>query len=181
MNSEPLNQLVSDLAECLVARGWYVTTAESCTGGGVAYTFTELSGSSSWFEAGFVVYSNRIKHEMLGVSRTTLHEHGAVSQMVVEQMAMGALNKSGANISVAISGIAGPDGGSVEKPVGTIWFAWAVNPSNKFQLKKQNHHASLLGCHTELHQLEGDRESIREQAIVIAIKGLIEQLSKTPV
>ncbi len=189
MNSELINQLVSDLAECLVARGWYVTTAESCTGGGVAHAFTELSGSSDWFEAGFVVYSNRIKHEVLGVSRNMLREQGAVSQSVVEQMAVGSLGKSGADISVAISGIAGPGGGSVDKPVGTVWFAWAINSRDFHNIStdsaKQNDHTNHLTCHSELHQLDGDRKRVREQAVIIAIKGLIEQLSiqtsKTPV
>ncbi|MGH1469989.1 MAG: CinA family protein [Cellvibrionaceae bacterium] len=184
-SSNQLTELTAQLAKHLVQRHWTVSAAESCTGGGVAHTFTALSGSSQWFEGGFVTYSNRMKTAMLGVDSSVLETCGAVSEAVVEQMAIGALDKSGANLSVAISGVAGPDGGTVEKPVGTVWFAWAVRLQKgslrKSSLMKQNDQVGSVGCYCELHQLKGDRLSIREQAVVIAIKGLIEQIKKTPV
>jgi nicotinamide-nucleotide amidase len=136
--------------------------AESCTGGGLAYYITGSPGVSSWFERGFVTYSNASKEEMLGVSSTSISKHGAVSEQVAREMAEGALKHSRAQVSVAITGIAGPEGGSLKKPVGTLWFAWA---STEF--------ATI----TKLFELSGDRGSIREQGIEIALVELLAFIS----
>ena len=117
-----LIQLAQQLGETLQRLGWQVTCAESCTGGGIGYAITSTSGSSSWFKSGYITYSNEAKHSLLGVSEQTLIDHGAVSQPVVEQMALGAAKAAGANVAVSVSGIAGPDGGSAGKPVGLVWF-----------------------------------------------------------
>ncbi|QDP00402.1 CinA family nicotinamide mononucleotide deamidase-related protein [Thalassotalea sp. PS06] len=116
--------LPSTVIDILKSQGKFITTAESCTGGLIAASITSVAGSSAVFEAGYTTYSNRIKHQLLGVSEQTLQIHGAVSEPVVRQMLIGALNASGADVGVSVSGIAGPDGGSDEKPVGTVWLAW---------------------------------------------------------
>jgi len=130
-----------------------LVTAESCTGGGLAYAITAIPGSSKWFERGFVTYSNESKQELLGVSSNTLEKYGAVSEQTVIEMAHGALRNSHADFSIAITGIAGPDGGTAEKPVGTVWFAWGTKDKIQSQLKF----------------FQGDRKSIREQAIEYAL------------
>jgi nicotinamide-nucleotide amidase len=135
-----------------------LVTAESCTGGGLAYAITAIPGSSNWFERGFVTYSNESKQELLGVNASTLEQYGAVSEQTAIEMAQGALQTSHADISMAITGIAGPDGGTTEKPVGTVWFAWGTTKKIQSQLKL----------------FQGDRESIREQAIEFALQTLIE-------
>ena len=140
-----------------------LVTAESCTGGWVAQEITAIPGSSHWFDRGFVTYTNLSKQEMLGVSPETLEDHGAVSEQTVHEMAEGALQSSQAGVSVAISGIAGPGGGSEEKPVGTVWIAWAAN--NR-----------VTRCKREL--FTGDREQIRRQAVISALQGLLEMLEK---
>lgn len=122
---EHIQALANQLGDALAKQQWVATTAESCTGGGVATAITDIAGSSQWFDRAFITYSNEAKMQMLGVQAETLANHGAVSEPVVEQMAEGALTNSLADISVAISGIAGPTGGTEEKPVGTVWFAWA--------------------------------------------------------
>ncbi len=157
---ESLISLVARIGERLLARGWMLTTAESCTGGWIAKTVTDVAGSSAWFDRGFVTYSNAAKQEMLGVALETLTRHGAVSEPVVKEMAAGALAQSRAQAAIAISGIAGPGGGSAEKPVGTVWFAWGL-PGRIV---------------TQCMQLAGDRESVRQQAVRIALDGLLEQL-----
>jgi nicotinamide-nucleotide amidase len=159
---ESLDALVESLAAVLLHRGERVATAESCTGGGVATAFTALAGSSRWFERGFVTYSNPSKQEMLGVSPLTLQDHGAVSPQTVAEMALGALAHSHAQWSLAISGIAGPDGGTPDKPVGTVCFAWA-RPSGL--------------AHCECHVLPGDRQDVRAQAVMRSIKGLLALLN----
>ncbi|MGN1055519.1 MAG: CinA family protein [Comamonas sp.] len=121
-----LTPLLQSLSEQLQARGWMLATAESCTGGLIAAACTELPGSSNWFDRGFVTYSNAAKTEMLGVPPELIEQHGAVSEAVVRAMAQGALARSQAQVSVAISGVAGPGGGSEEKPVGTVWMAFAL-------------------------------------------------------
>lgn len=151
-------QLVTKLANKLQTLEWKLATAESCTGGGVAYFLTNLAGSSRWFERGFVTYSNLAKEEMLSVPLTTLTTYGAVSAQTAHAMAEGTLEHSQAQVSVSITGIAGPDGGSIDKPVGTVWFGWAgINKETK----------------TKMHLLKGDRVAIREQAIVIALEELL--------
>lgn len=154
----PIYQLSSQLGEALSARQWTVTTAESCTGGGVSYAITSVPGSSEWFESAFITYSNEAKMARLGVSSATLAEHGAVSEATVKEMAAGALRESGATIAVSISGVAGPQGGSADKPVGTVWFAWMVEGGEPM---------------TAHHVYKGNREGVREQAIISALQGLL--------
>jgi nicotinamide-nucleotide amidase len=153
--------LAARLGDALLARGEKLATAESCTGGGVATALTAIAGSSRWFERGFVTYSNEAKQEMLDVSPATLVQHGAVSAATVGEMAAGALAHSRADWSLAISGIAGPDGGTTAKPVGTVWLAWA-GPQG------------IRHCEQQLYG--GDRRAVREQAGQRAIEGLLELL-----
>lgn len=138
-----------------------LATAESCTGGGVAHAVTSIPGSSRWFERGFVTYSNLAKQQMLGVAAEVLRDYGAVSEPVVRAMADGALRNSAAQVSLAISGVAGPDGGSADKPVGMVWFAWAINGRTTSR------------C---LH-FTGDRAQVREQAVQTALAELLNILS----
>lgn len=156
MNKQQI-ELAVQLGQMLKQRGWRVTCAESCTGGGVAAAITAIAGSSDWFDAGFVTYSNAMKQQLLKVSVDTLNSHGAVSQKVVEQMANGAIVLAGAEVAVAVSGIAGPDGGSTDKPVGTVWFAWA-GPDR---------------LATKRCLFSGDRAAVQEQAVVEALRGLL--------
>ena len=157
MNNE-IAQIVVQVADELLTRKLMLVVAESCTGGGVAYALTSLAGSSDWFERGFVTYSNRSKQEMLGVEADLIASHGAVSLAVVEAMAQGAMAHSVAQVSLAISGIAGPAGGSLEKPVGTVCFSWALNS---------------IETSSELIVFKGDRDSIREQAIAYGLRGIL--------
>lgn len=173
INPHPqISARVQTLAQALIQRQWSVTAAESCTGGGVAQAFTAIAGSSQWFECGFVTYSNRIKSALLGVEAVVLDNHGAVSQAVVEQMAIGAAKKASANASVAISGIAGPDGGTAEKPVGTVWMGWAISSSASL---------SEYTINSRVYRFSGDREAVRTQAVLAAIEGLIQEIEKIPV
>ncbi|MDX1656717.1 MAG: CinA family protein [Candidatus Competibacteraceae bacterium] len=146
------------MGKALQLRGWMAATAESCTGGGIAMALTELAGSSAWFDRGFVTYSNAAKSELLGVEPALIESSGAVSSEVVKAMAEGALARSGAGVSVAVSGIAGPEGGSELKPVGTIWIAWATRDGPVL---------------SECFRFEGDRQQIRQQAVMAALKGLL--------
>lgn len=154
---------VERLAEALRARGMRVATAESCTGGWLAKSLTDLAGSSDWFEYGFVTYGDNAKLRLLGVSPQTLAAHGAVSQAVAEQMATGARLASGAEVAVAVTGIAGPSGGSTAKPVGTVWFAWS-GPGPVL--------ASASG------RFSGDRAAVRRQAVAAALEGLLARLAE---
>lgn len=151
------SSLAQQLGQLLLARKQMVTAAESCTGGEVAQTITAIAGSSAWFERGFVTYSNAAKMEMLGVKQATLDKYGAVSQQTVGEMARGALQFSHADWSLAITGIAGPSGGTTEKPVGLVWFGWAG---------KNN-------IHTAQRIFIGDRISIRNQATEFALQEMI--------
>lgn len=155
-----LYQLTEQLATGLLARQWQLVTAESCTGGWLSKCCTDLPGSSVWFAGGVVSYSNQLKQSLLGVKPETLTNFGAVSEAVVEEMATGSLEQLGGQISVAISGIAGPDGGSDEKPVGLVCFGFA---SAKQQFSCQQ-------------VFTGDRESIRRQAVAFALRQLIKML-----
>jgi nicotinamide-nucleotide amidase len=159
-----LDELVYRLADELQARGFKIATAESCTGGLVASLLTELPGSSNWFERGFVTYSNLAKQEMLGINPKLIQSHGAVSKEVAAAMALGALTHSPANISLAVTGIAGPDGGSVEKPVGTVWFAWAMH-----DLPVQSLH-----CYFQ----DAARQEVRSLSCNHALQGAIDFLNK---
>lgn len=154
-----MDLLAAQVGEMLKSRGLMLATAESCTGGGVAAAVTEIPGSSEWFERGFVTYANAAKVEMLGVSEETLRVHGAVSEAAVREMAEGALRHSHAHISLAVSGIAGPSGGTPEKPVGTVWFAWSLRNG---------------ATHARMHRLPGSRAEIRAQSVRIALQGLLE-------
>jgi len=151
--------IVMQLAGLLRQRGWWLTCAESCTGGGIAAALTEVAGSSAWFDRGFVTYSNQAKQEMLGVSAETLERHGAVSRETVLEMAQGALARSRAQLSVAVSGIAGPTGGSPDKPVGTVWIAWVT--------------ADRTAAVCE--HFPGDRAAVRAATIDTALRGLVER------
>jgi len=156
-----VKELAQVLGEKLTQAGLVACTAESCTGGGVAYAITEISGSSLWFDRSFITYSNGAKTQMLDVDANLIKECGAVSKEVVNAMAIGAVKNSDADIAVAISGIAGPGGGTEEKPVGTVCIAW------------YNAHS---GHKTETYIFVGDRSEIRTQAIRLALLGLIESV-----
>lgn len=156
-----LTALAATVGEALQRRGLLLATAESCTGGGVAQAVTAVAGSSQWFDRGFVTYSNAAKSEMLGVRAATLATHGAVSEATVGEMVAGALAHSGAQVALAITGIAGPGGGSPHKPVGTVWLAWGgvQRPSR-------------VRC----ARFDGDREAVRRQAVAAALQGLLDFL-----
>lgn len=158
--------LSSQVGEALLARGWYLATAESCTGGAIAAAVTDVAGSSRWFERGFVTYSNRAKQDMLGVRAETLAVSGAVSEATVDEMARGALANSTARLALAVSGIAGPGGGSVEKPVGTVCLAWAFGEAGgEVQTKVITEH------------FVGGRAAVREQTVVRALQGVLDVLA----
>jgi nicotinamide-nucleotide amidase len=149
-----------ELAKILQKKGWRMTSAESCTGGLIAGACTDLSGSSNWFERGFVTYSNAAKTEMLGVDAALIEAHGAVSEAVARAMATGALRHSHAQVSVAVTGVAGPTGGSLDKPVGTVWFGWCVAETST----------------SEMHRFAGDRAAVRLQTVQLALTRLVELL-----
>jgi len=153
---------VQALAQLLVARGWRMATAESCTGGLIAATCTALSGSSAWFDRGVVTYSNEAKSELLGVPPELIAAHGAVSQPVALAMAEGALQRSRAQVAVAVTGIAGPTGGTPDKPVGTVWIAWAVQGAP---------------AHAVRHQFPGERAEVRDATVNDALAGLRRRLA----
>jgi len=159
------NEQVLHLAELVRPSKQKLTVAESCTGGWLAKVITDLNGSSDWFDRGFVTYSNESKIDMLGVSSSVLEQFGAVSIETVNAMALGALQHSQADLSIAISGIAGPSGGTDEKPVGTVCFAWA---------KSEAQSAKII--HAETIVFNGDRNSVREQAVQFALDGIIKLL-----
>lgn len=152
--------LAKQLGELLKQRQWCCAVAESCTGGSLAATITDCSGSSSWFDRGFVTYSNQAKQDLLDVSAQTLTQYGAVSAETVREMAEGALRKSMAQIAVAISGIAGPEGGSVDRPVGTVWIAWALSAPHKTEAR----------CFL----FQGNRATVRQQAVHEALQGMLQ-------
>ncbi len=154
---DAISQLAAQLGQDLRALGAQVSTAESCTGGGIAEAITRIPGSSAWFEAGYVTYSNAQKTRQLDVPPELFSSVGAVSREVVEAMVRGAQQKSSARFSVAVSGVAGPDGGSAEKPVGTVWLAWANG-------------AQLI---TRKRLFAGDRDAVRQQTVEAALAGLI--------
>ncbi|MCX7896859.1 MAG: nicotinamide-nucleotide amidohydrolase family protein [Rhodocyclaceae bacterium] len=165
-----LSELSAALGEACRARGLLVATAESCTGGWLAQVITHTAGSSGWFERGFVTYANAAKVEMLGVAEQTLAAHGAVSLETAREMASGALAHSHAHLAVAITGIAGPTGGSLDKPVGAVCFAWAARaPDGAIRLLR-----------SERQHFSGDREAIRRQAVIHALQGLIDLAKSMP-
>lgn len=162
-SNNPVHSKTIEAFERLKACKATLVTAESCTGGWVSQAITSLSGSSVVFECGFVTYSNDAKERLLGVSADTLATFGAVSAETAQAMAEGALRNSSATVSLSVTGIAGPEGGTPEKPVGTVWFGWAM----RGQAPVTDHQC-----------FEGDRESIRAQSVVYALDGLIKMLSK---
>jgi nicotinamide-nucleotide amidase len=168
-------QLAEQVGQALLQVGATLVTAESCTGGWVACEATAIPGSSQWFERGFVTYTNIAKQEMLGVSAVTLAHYGAVSEQTIREMALGALAHSHAQVAVAISGIAGPTGGSAEKPVGTVWLAWAskdpISENNTSTYYTGEEKVRVRHC-----LFEGDREQVRQQAVEVAFQGIIDTL-----
>ena len=154
--------LATELGEELTRLRWKVTTAESCTGGAIAAAITSVAGSSAWFDGAVVSYADRIKRNFLGVDQQDLNATGAVSEPVVRQMAVGVLNRLDANLAVAVSGIAGPDGGSDDKPVGTVWIAWAhVDGQEPLSVEAREMHFS------------GNRADIQSQTVSEALQGLL--------
>ena len=147
---------ITTLASALLQRGWLLTTAESCTGGMISAACTDVAGSSQWFERGFVSYSNEAKQDMLGVPAALLARHGAVSEAVAQAMVLGALNHSQAQVAVAVTGIAGPTGGSKTKPVGTVCFAWGLPTDGGPTVGAETAWVKLETCH-----FEGDRAAVR--------------------
>jgi nicotinamide-nucleotide amidase len=159
MTDAVLYELAERTGRALVQRGWMMATAESCTGGWIAEAVTMVPGSSAWFDRGFVTYTYTSKREMLGVAQATLDRHGAVSRAVVEEMTAGALKASDAHVAVAVSGTAGPGGGTEDKPVGTVCLAWSVrNQSTR----------------SEMVHFAGDREALRRQSVIRALEMLGE-------
>ena len=159
---EELCKLVKNVASVLSSVEMDLTTAESCTGGWVAKVLTDVPGSSIYFDRGFVTYSNQSKHDILGVKEETLLLHGAVSREIVKEMAVGALEASTASISLAVSGIAGPTGGTENKPVGTVCFSWMIRGDIPV---------------AETMYFDGDRDDIRRQAVVHCLEGVIKQIN----
>ena len=158
-----LEALAIRVGQTLRARDWQLAVAESCTGGWVAKVLTDIAGSSAWFERGFITYSNLAKQQMLAVSEATLKQHGAVSEATVREMVAGALANSAAQVALAVSGIAGPEGGTPDKPVGTVWFAWGLK-----------HGATYV----QRHQIGGGRAEVRAQSVHIALQGVTDLLGR---
>ena len=150
----------TELATLLVDRGWFLATAESCTGGMVAAACTDLAGSSAWFERGFITYSNEAKTELLDVDAALIAQHGAVSEVVARAMAFGAVRRSRARVSVAVTGVAGPTGGSKDKPVGTVWFGFMVDGR----------------LTSETRRFDGDRAAVRQATVQYALDALLLRL-----
>ncbi len=160
-DDDVLLSLAAEVARELTARGWRLAAAESCTGGWIAKCCTDLAGSSAWFERGCVTYSNEAKQELLGVDAGDLDTAGAVSETVALQMASGARSRAGVETAVAVTGIAGPDGGTQEKPVGTVWFGWVIKG------RPAEAKSALF---------EGGRDSIRRQTVARALRGMLDRL-----
>ena len=160
MNTRPIATLVEQLAAALMTRGQMMATAESCTGGLIAGACTDRAGSSDWFERGFVTYSNTAKTELLGVPADLIDTHGAVSEPVARTMAAGALRHAPVQVAVAVTGVAGPGGGSAAKPVGTVWFGWATPQ----------------GVDTGCVRFDGDRAAVRQATVAHALAGLLQRL-----
>lgn len=163
--ADPLTELATEVVAGLAAAGRTVATAESCTGGWIAKALTDVAGSSAAFGFGVVSYSNDAKQALLGVSADTLAAHGAVSEAVVAEMARGALELSGADTAVAVSGIAGPEGGTPGKPVGTVWFAWAIR------------NGSQVAVATDRQRFDGDRDAVRRLSVLHALERIRDTLS----
>ena len=161
-SDDDLYKLAAKAGRVLVESQRRVVTAESCTGGWVAKAITDIAGSSSWYLGGVVAYDNSIKQSLLGVAANTLEVHGAVSDAAVQEMVIGALERIGGEIAIAVSGIAGPDGGQPGKPVGTVWFGWAWR------------HGQAIHHRTRLKIIEGNREEVRRRSVATALNGIFE-------
>lgn len=170
--------LAAQVGSALDEKGWTITTAESCTGGLIAGAITEIAGSSAWFQSGVVTYSNQVKHTLLDVNLDIFEQHGAVSEACVRAMASGALQRSGADVAVSVSGVAGPGGATPGKPVGTVWVGWAQRLP--VELAAQSADASLeAGCSVDatLFQFDGERGYVRVQAVYEALRGTISRIT----
>jgi nicotinamide-nucleotide amidase len=165
MTDEQLYELAAEVGAVLKARGYALATAESCTGGWIGAAVTAVPGSSEWFERGFVTYTNVAKHEMLGVGKNVLREFGAVSEQTVAAMVAGALAHSHAQVAVAVSGVAGPTGGTPAKPVGTVCIAWGLSRGQAV---------------AETRLFSGDREAVRRQSVECALAGVLAIVKSTP-
>ncbi len=161
MNDQMLQHLARQVGIALTRHGLMLVSAESCTGGWLGQTITSVAGSSAWYERGFITYATISKHEMLGVSAVTLQQHGAVSEQTAREMAEGSIARSHAQVAIAITGIAGPEGGTVEKPVGMVCFAWALKDGL---------------ARNETQHFSGDREAVRRQSVAVALQGVIDLL-----
>jgi len=161
LTTAALERLAAEVAACLTARGEWLACAESCTGGWVGQCLTAIDGASNWFDCGLITYSNAAKVELLGVPESTLERHGAVSEATARAMAQGALQRSRAHWALAVTGIAGPGGGTATKPVGTVCFAWARREA---------------GCVAETRYFVGDRTAVRARSVQHALTGLLARL-----
>jgi nicotinamide-nucleotide amidase len=161
---DALDNLAAQLGAALKARGARLVTAESCTGGWVAQCVTSIAGSSDWYDRGFITYSNASKEELLGVRRATLEAQGAVSEQTAREMAAGALERSRADVAVAVTGVAGPGGGTPAKPVGMVCFAWVARGTSP---------------HSATRSFPGDRASVRRQSVIAALEGVIGEMEQT--
>ncbi|AMP01520.1 competence/damage-inducible CinA C-terminal domain protein [Collimonas arenae] len=159
-NTEQIIDLAGQVGRALQAKGWFLSTAESCTGGGISQAITEIAGSSEWFDCGFVTYSNASKTELLDIPEAEIAQHGTVSEEIAAAMAEGALANSNADVTVSTTGIAGPGGAVPGKPVGTVCFGWSVGHRT----------------HTERLVFSGDRRAVREQTVIHALQGLLRFL-----
>jgi nicotinamide-nucleotide amidase len=164
MAHDPIPALVAELADALRARRWLMASAESCTGGMIAAACTDLAGSSDWFERGVVSYSNAAKEALLGVPDVMLRQHGAVSEAVVRAMAEGMQRSSGVDLAVAVTGVAGPGGGTAAKPVGTVWFGFA-----------QRRGDGALRIDSEQRRFDGDRAAVRRATVEHALRRLLQR------
>lgn len=165
MNTHNMNNTVEQLGKALLAKKWTLATAESCTGGLISSTLTDTPGSSAWFAGGVVAYANQVKRRLLGVAADTLQAYGAVSEATVQQMAQGVCRLCKANMAVAVSGVAGPGGGAPEKPVGTVWIAWAMCAGDD------------IAVTADQYQFSGDRIAIKRQTAEAAITGTLDLLA----
>jgi nicotinamide-nucleotide amidase len=159
---DEISACVAQLAESLQARGWLLVCAESCTGGWISKCCTDRAGSSAWFDRGYIAYSYPAKSDLLGVSEQRLLEFGAVSREIASDMAEGARQRSGSQVALAVTGVAGPGGGTETKPVGTVWFAWAIEGQQ---------------VHAEKRLLAGDRNAVRQQTVLLALQGLLNRMA----
>jgi len=163
MTENKIEKIIKELAPLLIEKKSVISTAESCTGGWIAKSITDIEGSSEWFDSSIVTYSNQAKVDLLGVQQSTLDAHGAVSQPVVKEMVLGLASRCNANIGVSVSGVAGPDGGTTDKPVGTVWMAWAK---------------SGVFVESVRFKFEGNRNEIRLLSVYEAFKGIERLLSQ---